>query len=401
MFAGISKPPIRILHMMARTGGTVICKCLGSMDSIVLLSEIHPAVCNPSLNALEQAHIWFDLLTPKDVQGMREKSGVDFGQDIFIIYQRCIEKGKMLVIRDWSHIDFTGFPYMSQPSYKLTTSDILKKRFSIINTATVRHPIDQWLSLCDAVPGFKEKMSLEIFLHGYLRFAGYCAQIGFVRYEDFIMEPEHKLRILCNRLKLNFDPGFSESWATYNKITGDIVDGVGRGGRENKIRLLPRREINSELLEKFEQSSDYLRSLEILGYEHPEMHAFSQKPNQPDNDRSRAKRISSQGEKLFAQGDISGALDAFRKALIVDANFAIAHNNLGVLYWQAGKAKKASEHFIRALTIDPNDRNTIRNCGEVFTALNQIDKATNLYSSYLECHPDDEEIYRQFKKLSK
>ncbi len=35
-------PNVRILHQMARAGGTIMCKCLASMNGVVLLSEIHP-----------------------------------------------------------------------------------------------------------------------------------------------------------------------------------------------------------------------------------------------------------------------------------------------------------------------------------------------------------------------
>ena len=38
----MAKPIIRIIHNLARSGGTPICKCLGCMSDIVLLSEIEP-----------------------------------------------------------------------------------------------------------------------------------------------------------------------------------------------------------------------------------------------------------------------------------------------------------------------------------------------------------------------
>lgn len=40
------KPKIRIFHNLGRSGGTLICKCLGCMEHIVLLSEIHPLGTN-------------------------------------------------------------------------------------------------------------------------------------------------------------------------------------------------------------------------------------------------------------------------------------------------------------------------------------------------------------------
>ena len=62
-----NKPVLRVLHHMARRGSTVISRCLGSMDDVVLLSEIHPYGCsvhNPVLQATE----WFQMFTENELQ---------------------------------------------------------------------------------------------------------------------------------------------------------------------------------------------------------------------------------------------------------------------------------------------------------------------------------------------
>lgn len=263
MIEDTSKPTIRILHQMARSGGTVVCKCLGSMEDIVLLSEIHPAIVN-DLSVIEQAHEWFNLLSPEDIRWLTQKGSVEFGEAIAMICQRCMEQGKTLVIRDWSYIDFIGVPYCPQPFNRLTIVDVLRKRFSLVHTALVRHPIDQWLGLRRLVR--MENVTLEMFLHGYFGFAEHCVDIGFVRFEDFTRNPENQLRVLCDRMELNFDPGFRDSWASYTNITGDIY-GAGRGG--NEIKPFPRREMEPGLVGRFEQNADYARSIEMLGYRHP------------------------------------------------------------------------------------------------------------------------------------
>ncbi len=51
-----AKPAIRVLHQLARTGGTIISKCLGAMAGVVLLSEINPRGVE-TYNPLAQAHI--------------------------------------------------------------------------------------------------------------------------------------------------------------------------------------------------------------------------------------------------------------------------------------------------------------------------------------------------------
>jgi len=258
-----TKPVIRVLHNMARSGGTIICKCLGCMKDVVLLSEIHPAGTK-WFNPLDQARQWFNLLTTTDIELLQEK-GIPFEDAIGLIYERCTEKNKSLIIRDWGHLDFTAIPFLKKPSFRLSTSEILSSEFTVKNTAIVRHPIDQWLSLTN-LSLVNGKITLEEFLKGYLRFAEYCKKIGFIRYEDFTRSPEKEMEQLCERLSINYDPTFIENWWQYATITGDTNS---QRGHRREIKPVPRREMEEGLLEQFERNPDYIKSIEILGYDHP------------------------------------------------------------------------------------------------------------------------------------
>jgi hypothetical protein len=47
---------VRIVHTLARSGGTLVCRCLGSMSGAVVLSKIHPMarhLMNPIAQAME------------------------------------------------------------------------------------------------------------------------------------------------------------------------------------------------------------------------------------------------------------------------------------------------------------------------------------------------------------
>ena len=253
---------------MARSGGTLICKCLGSMKDVILLSEIHPIgalhftqfIPSP----LQQAHNWFHLLTPEDITSLNTKGRISFLDAIALIHKRCCDTNKVLVIRDWTHLDFTAVPFLPQPTYKLTTADVLRERFRVVHTATVRHPIDQWLSLRQLAL-LQEKITLQVFLRGYLRFAEQCVKIGFTRYEDFTKHPEAEARTLCHRLDIPYDPGFLDRWTNYKTITGDT-----EGTRsQTEIKTLPRRPVEPGLLDRFAQNPDYMRAISLVGYSHP------------------------------------------------------------------------------------------------------------------------------------
>jgi hypothetical protein len=236
------------------------------MRHVALLSEVHPVGSReyvPSLNPIRQANQWLGLLTAEDMNWVRSNPKMDFAAAIDLISQRCAERNRVLVIRDWTHIDFNGAPYCT-PSYRLRTAEVLRSRFDVIQTTTVRHPIDQWLSFW-AFPMWREKLLLEDFLHGYRLFAEQCVEIGFMRYEDFIRAPEERMRELCTRLRMDYDPLFLERWSDYKLISG----AAGKALHRTEITSPPKRQVAHDLLEKFESNPEYWQSLELLGYSHP------------------------------------------------------------------------------------------------------------------------------------
>jgi len=251
---------------MARSGGTLIAKCLGCMDSVILLSEIHPygsTVHNP----LQQAAAWFHLFTEKELVTLARQT-FSFIDVIEMIRQRVETSGKQLVIRDWAHLDFTGIPFLDRPSYRLTTTELLNKHYHVIQTATVRHPLDQWISL-SKLPMLKEDPRLQAkdFTRGYLYFARLAREMGYLRYEDFTRDADSAMQLICNRLELPFDESWTEKWFTYETITGDNTTPSGsRMLRQTKISPLPRQNLNSTTVTEFENNHDYQQCIELLGY---------------------------------------------------------------------------------------------------------------------------------------
>lgn len=249
---------IRVLHNMARSGGTLISRCIGSMEGMALLSEIHPAGIR-FFHPLKQAQHWFGLLSSEEVARCR---GLSFLDAIELVWDRCEKSNLVLVIRDWSHLDYTALPFLPYPSYCLKTAEVLSERFDVVNTATVRHPIDQWLSLSE-LELMAGRIDIASFLRGYRLFAEQCQQIGFVRFEDITSDPDKCLQLLCQRLSLTFDAKYRNNWQTYTKVTGD-TPGSSRAG--NEIRSIPRKPITDTVLREFEGNRDYQRSIALLGY---------------------------------------------------------------------------------------------------------------------------------------
>lgn len=245
----------------------MLSKCLGCMQGVVLLSETHPAAMdNPYTYPLKQATEWFGLLTVKDLRGWKRAGGVGFAQQVMLMNERARARGDALVLRDWSHIDFTGVPF-AKPTGRSAVEAALGEVFEVRIADTVRHPVDHWLSLSRLPIIAKAGLTLSAHMAGVRAHAEGCARAGWLlRYEDFTRDPDSELGRLCERLGVAYDPTWRERWASYETVTGD-KPGQGRGAGAGEIRPLARREHDPGLIGRCRANADYVRACELLGYE--------------------------------------------------------------------------------------------------------------------------------------
>ncbi|MGV6815052.1 MAG: hypothetical protein ACWA5W_08605 [Phycisphaerales bacterium] len=258
-----NKPVIRIIRNLARSGGTLIGKCIGCMDSVTLISEIHPAnltVTNPMM----QAQKWFGLITTKDIVRwkIRPPTPVQF---VMLCETRAQAKHQTLVLRDWSHLDYIGVPY-AKPGFGFALGDTLSDVYDIKVATTTRHPIDQFLSL-QGLSSVAPVLNFEAYLLGCRHFAQFAHTHGFHRYEDFTKDPDTVLKAICSDLDLPFDEYYRNNWQHYTTITGDTKPGLGRGSVKKTIEHFDRKPINDALLGAFRANDDYQRACELLGYD--------------------------------------------------------------------------------------------------------------------------------------
>lgn len=262
----MEKQKLRMIHNMARSGSTLMCKCLGCMEGVALLSELHPRAWG-RFNPLQQAKDWFGLLTQNDIAELQKQGTVNYTNAISLIEQRCKERGYTLVLRDWAHLDYTGFPFVTTPGYDPLLYTELSGSFDIIRISTTRDPVTQWQSLIQLAvmhePLRSGAFGPDQFLAGYRKYAELCVKTGFIRYEDFLRKPDMVMRKLCEHLQIKFDPGFIKKWHGYNTITGDI----NNPRSSDKIKMPPKRPVEPELRKRFLANADYHRACELLGYD--------------------------------------------------------------------------------------------------------------------------------------
>lgn len=78
---------------------------MGAMKRVRLLSEVHP-LTDPALDALDalqQAREWFGY----DIESA---GGENYAEKNALIADAATAEDSLLVVRDWSHLDFIGFP---------------------------------------------------------------------------------------------------------------------------------------------------------------------------------------------------------------------------------------------------------------------------------------------------
>jgi len=254
------KKTIPIIHQLARTGGTIIGRCIGSMRGVTLLSEINPRgnQVDRILDPIYQGEHWFKLLTPQQAQNLRSKDA-NLSEIIEVLYDEAKARDNQLLIRDWSHVDYFDWPVPSPPM-EMSLERALHTDFNIRSICVVRHPITQWMSWNRYQP--QQPISVTDFLAAYLRFAERAFEIGFVRYEDFCKKPDETLQTMCGSLGIEYDHDYRNNWQPYLPISGD--DYVYES--EEKIKQIPEFKLQKNMLDHFLARDEYFYATSLFNY---------------------------------------------------------------------------------------------------------------------------------------
>lgn len=251
-----AQPPLRTIHHMACTGGTLISRCIAALPSTQLLSEVDPL--SPMIHRM--------TFRPTDVIGLsmcgsrptdRETVLRMFFAAFDVLYDNARHRGHDMVLRDHAHSQFSFGPELpSRP----TLREILAVHYPLRSLVTVRHPIDSFASLekfrwLDFSPGTLEEYALR-----YLIFLDRHAGLEIFHYEDFVAAPEEVMQRMAETLELTYDAGFLQLFPAI-QLSGNS----GRSGET--IAPRPRRELGSELRAQATDSPSYKALCDRLGYE--------------------------------------------------------------------------------------------------------------------------------------
>ncbi len=248
-----------VMLCFARSGGTLLNKCIGSLPDTVVLSEVNPLGGGWGENGADsfstvraQAKNWYNLDIKSD----------EFADGIIELYEICKDTNKRLVVRDWTFVNFVPCEENQwSPPNRFLTLDSLKDNCAVIPFAFIRNAIDVWISR--GMPPVN-----DFFMH-YLNYVERLTRenICYFRYEDFCANPQGRLKEICEYANLPYRD-VTNIYQAFSKVNGDVQNkSASRGIKQNKIAPLPRKYIPWQKIREIEESSLVRRCNELVGYQ--------------------------------------------------------------------------------------------------------------------------------------
>lgn len=233
---------ITVMICFARSGGTVLNQCLGSLPNVVILSEVNPlgggdGKGDVSVTTVkDQAKHWYDI----------EIKSEGFADEILELEKVCTNKGKHLIVRDWSFVNFVPWQHnnMNSPDSLLILEE-LRGRSELKPFAFVRDSIDVWISR-GANP------EVETFFAEYLKYVKAIVKenIPMFKYEDFCKDPDHIIKKICDYTGIEYSDSY-KNYSSFTTVNGDVQrTSPSRGAKQSFIRTLPRKSLSREKMKR-------------------------------------------------------------------------------------------------------------------------------------------------------
>lgn len=255
------KKKILTIHHLACTGGSVICKAIGSMLKTVVISEVNPNRIRFAFNPYDPIQLLLAQTNLKNNDQLRKK----------VFLQRvneCYEIAKLnkfnLVLRDHSHSDYMLVKDINSIVNRSSLWSLLSEHFSLVSILTIRNPIESYLSLKKLREGQIIK-NFDDYCQRMLMMIDTYKGLGceIIKYEDFCNNPKDTMKKICKIYEIEFNEKFEE---IFNKIpmTGD--SGRGKALNLNLIQPLVSKDVDNELKKQANSSNAYLKIIEDYNY---------------------------------------------------------------------------------------------------------------------------------------
>ena len=248
---------IGLMICFARSGGTLLNQCIGSLPDVIMMSEVNPLGGGSGRGPVhyqtvkDQAKHWYNIEIESD----------NYSSGIIELGDYCTFKKKHLVVRDWTFINFVPREENKwEPPERLLALEQLENISEVIPFAFIRDSIDIWISR--NLPPANE------FFRQYLNYVRELVNrdIKTFKYEEFCRYPSYVLREICNFTGLEYSDSYN-NYLTFQKVNGDIqIKSKSRGSRHKKISLLPRRLMPLPKILEVNHNNDMKEANSLMNY---------------------------------------------------------------------------------------------------------------------------------------
>lgn len=250
--------PIRTIHHLSCSGGTLLSKCISVCGNSLFISEVDPLTTWGTVRFAPM-----DMVS--QIQGqyrnLSRQDKADYFQAQIEILQRLSERTQRpLCLRDHSHGSFITHDLRCSNTLEL----LHEAGHQTLSVATIRHPLDAFGSMLRNSWGKGAQNSLEEYCIRVLNFVDYFKAQGIRvwRYEDFCINPSALLREFCKALELEFNPNFRDDFGK-TKLTGDS------GRSSPHIELRERTKIPADIVKQTKNSKSYATLCARFNYAEP------------------------------------------------------------------------------------------------------------------------------------
>jgi Flp pilus assembly protein TadD len=108
-----------------------------------------------------------------------------------------------------------------------------------------------------------------------------------------------------------------------------------------------------------------------------------------NRDTDQARAFNEQAAESITRSDFTGAEGLLKQAILADADYGPAHNNLGVVYFNKSKLYQAAREFLLAAALMPRDPEPRNGLGLVFESSNRFDDAIAYYDRAAALDPEN------------
>lgn len=211
-----------VFYAFARSGGTLLNRCIGCMPGNLVLSEVNP---HASVIPIEQqARDWLHLLTDDQFDDFSKKS---YGSKLLHLATLAHEKRCHLVLRDWVTANFLSNVVPGTvsivPSLVLEQNYYLSRYgFECCPIVITRRAADVYESITRTFKHLKD-LSIEEFGSRYLTYAKSVSRYPIFHYEALCQEPEATVSKICSILNISYDASFVHNFNQFIHCTGDTT----------------------------------------------------------------------------------------------------------------------------------------------------------------------------------